>query len=193
MASIIYLHGFHSSPLSEKAVQFNQFMKLHHPDIKVYTPQLHVHPQQAISEVETLVESIKQTNDFELIGIVGSSLGGFISTYIHNKYNVPAVVINPAVKPFELLEDYVGKQVQPITGEEYLLEPHHMDELKAIYQPTLHDSSKVWCLQQEGDEVLDYRQAAEHYQLAKMTLEPGGNHSFIGFKRYLPQIVDFFL
>ena len=34
-----------------------------------------------------MVESIKQANDSELIGIVGSSLGGFISTYIHLQNN----------------------------------------------------------------------------------------------------------
>lgn len=191
MRSIIYLHGFHSSPMSEKAKLFVEYVEQNHPEIRVHAPQLAVYPIDAINTVETLVAELK--NSTELLGIVGSSLGGYISTYIHNKYDVPAVVINPAVKPFELLEEYIGEQIHPITGEQYVLEPRHMLQLKHIYQSKIKNPDKVWCLQQEGDEVLDYRQACEHYKEAILTLEPGGDHSFVGFNRHLPKIVEFFL
>ncbi len=189
MRSIIYLHGFHSSPMSHKALLFNKFIQTHFPDIVVHTPQLSVYPLQAIQQVERLVEEHYPN----LLGAVGSSLGGYLSTHLHNKFGIKAVVINPAVKPFELLEDYLGPQEQPITGEQYELEAQHMSQLQSIYQPFVNEPKKVWCLQQEGDEVLDYRQAVEHYKESKLTLEPGGDHSFVGFDRYLNKIVEFLL
>lgn len=189
MRSILYLHGFHSSPFSDKALSFKKYMEKHHPDIQVIMPQVAVLPADAIAQVEQIVE---QEGD-ALIGAVGSSMGGFLSTYIHNKYGLSIVVINPAVKPFELFEDYLGPQVHPITGQAYELNTSHIEEMKAIYQPKLAKPENVWCLQQEGDEVLDYREAAHHYAAAKLTLEKGGDHSFVGFDKYLPQIVNFLL
>ena len=189
MASILYLHGFHSSPMSEKAQQFVRYIESNHADIQVITPQLALTPDRAISQVDSLIDA----HFTDLIGVVGSSLGGYLSTYIHNRYGLPAVVINPAVKPFELLKEYVGEQTHPITGQQYSLTTTHMLDLKKVYQPSLKQPSKVWCLQQEGDEVLDYRLAAEHYKDANLTLEKGGDHSFVGFRNYIPKIVDFFL
>ncbi|QTH64964.1 esterase YqiA [Psychrosphaera ytuae] len=189
MPSILYLHGFHSSPMSEKAQLFSQYIKQHYPQVSVIAPQLAVTPDIAINQVEALVEQHYP----ELIGVVGSSLGGYLSTYLHNKYGLKAVVINPAVKPFELLSDYLGPQIHPITDQSYTLTPSHMCDLQRIYQPFLKQPEKVWCLQQEGDEVLDYRMAVEHYKESKLTLEKGGDHSFIGFSNHLPQIVEFLL
>lgn len=187
MRSILYLHGFHSSPMSEKATIFKRFVQEHHSDIEVIAPQLAVHPQPAIAQITDLVEQHKES----LIGVVGSSLGGYLSTYLHNEFNLPAVVINPAVKPFELLSAYLGKQVQPVTGEEYELAEHHMMELKTAYQSTVRVPDKVWLLQQEKDEVLDFQQALDHYQGCKVTFELGGNHAFVGFDRFPAQIVEF--
>lgn len=189
MPVILYLHGFHSSPMSQKAMQFKNYIQQHHPDIEVVCPQLGVTPDVAINQVEALVD----THYSDLIGIVGSSLGGYLSTYLHNKYDVPIVVVNPAVKPFELLSGYIGPQTHPITNQDYVLSANHMSDLQQIYQPFLRDPSKVWCLQQEGDEVLDYREAKQHYSEAKLTLEKGGDHSFVGFSNYLPKIVEFLL
>ncbi len=189
MPSILYLHGFHSSPMSQKATEFKAYINKHHPELHVESPQLATTPDIAITQVESLVDQYYG----DLIGVVGSSLGGYLSTYLHNKYDLPAVVINPAVKPFELLSGYLGPQTHPITGQDYVLSTSHMSDLQQIYQPFLRNPQKVWCLQQEGDEVLDYREAKQHYSEAKLTLEKGGDHSFVGFSNYLPKIVEFLL
>ena len=189
MRSIIYLHGFHSSPFSAKALSFNRYLTEHYPDIQVLMPQLAAVPNAAIKQVTELYHQ----HQHDLLGVVGSSLGGYLATYLHNQFTVPAVVINPAVKPFDLFAEYLGPQVHPITQEAYELLDIHIEQLRAIYQPSLKDPTQVWCLQQKGDEVLDYRLAEAHYCKAKLTLEPGGDHSFVGFERYLAKIVDFLL
>jgi hypothetical protein len=127
------------------------------------------------------------------MGVVGSSLGGFLSTFLHNNFDLPVVVVNPAVRPFELLSDYLGPQVHPITNQAYRLEERHMEALKSMYQDDIRNTDSVWLLQQEGDEVLDYRQALEKYQGCKITFESGGSHAFDDFDQHLPNIVEFLL
>lgn len=188
MDSILYLHGFHSSPYSAKALEFKKQIELNHPHISVIAPQLAALPQDAIRQV---VEIARQYTG-QLIGVVGSSMGGYLATYLHNEFNLPAVVVNPAVKPFELLANYKGEQVHPLTNERYVLGDEHMAHLRDVYQPTVRDGKLVWLLQQEGDEVLDFAEAIKHYKDCLITCEKDGSHAFEGFERYPNDIVEFF-
>ncbi|WP_063669475.1 esterase YqiA [Aliivibrio fischeri] len=185
---LLYIHGFNSSPLSHKAQVIAGYCKVHRPDIKVIVPRLPSYPSQAAEFLVQLVEKYKDTHQ---IGLVGSSLGGYLSTWLNHQYGFKAALVNPAVKPYELLADYLGKQVNPYTQEEYLLEEKHMEELLALQVETLHSVDDLWLLQQEGDEVLDYRQAVDKYSACKQTIEKGGDHSFVNFERYPEQIIQF--
>ncbi|WP_196584155.1 esterase YqiA [Aliivibrio fischeri] len=185
---LLYIHGFNSSPLSHKAQVMAEYCKVHRPDIKVIVPRLPSYPSQAAEFLVQLVEEYKDTHQ---IGLVGSSLGGYLSTWLNHQYGFKAALVNPAVKPYELLADYLGKQVNPYTQEEYFLEEKHMEELLALQVETLHSVDGLWLLQQEGDEVLDYRQAVDKYLACKQTIEEGGDHSFVNFERYPEQIIQF--
>ncbi|OCH02838.1 esterase YqiA [Aliivibrio fischeri] len=185
---LLYIHGFNSSPLSHKAQVMAEYCKVHRLDIKVIVPRLPSYPSQAAEFLVQLVEKYKDTHQ---IGLVGSSLGGYLSTWLNHQYGFKAALVNPAVKPYELLADYLGKQVNPYTQEEYLLEEKHMEELLALQVETLHSVDDLWLLQQEGDEVLDYRQAVDKYSACKQTIEKGGDHSFVNFERYPEQIIQF--
>ena len=185
---LLYIHGFNSSPLSHKANVMQQYCAQHRPDIKVLVPQLPCFPQQAAGYLLSLV---KQYQHEYQIGLVGSSLGGYMSTWLNHQFGFKAVVVNPAIKPYELLQDYLGEQENPYTHEHYVLQAHHIEELKALDVALLMNPSDFWLLQQTEDEVLDYRQAVEKFKLAKQTVESGGDHSFIGFERYPEQIIQF--
>ena len=185
---LLYIHGFNSSPLSHKANVMKQYCEQSRPDIKVVVPKLPCFPHQAS---ELLLDIIQQHQNDYRIGLVGSSLGGYLSMWLNHKFGFKAVVVNPAVKPYELLADYLGEQVNPYTNERYVLTEAHIDELKALDTPVITQVSDFWLLQQEGDEVLDYRQAVSKFTGAKQTVEANGDHSFVGFERYPEQIVQF--
>ncbi|KII79926.1 esterase YqiA [Vibrio renipiscarius] len=185
---LLYIHGFNSSPLSHKANVMVQYCADNRPDIKVVVPQLPCFPQQAAECLMSFIEQYQQ--DYQ-IGLVGSSLGGYLSMWLNAQFGFKAVVVNPAIKPYELLLDYLGEQENPYTHEHYVLQAHHIEELKALDVTQLKNPSDFWLLQQTEDEVLDYRQAVEKFVLAKQTVEIGGDHSFVDFERYPEQIIQF--
>ncbi|GEM74249.1 esterase YqiA [Vibrio sagamiensis NBRC 104589] len=164
------------------------YCEQHRPDIKVVVPQLPSFPAQAAKSLTDIVDYYN--NDYT-IGLIGSSLGGYFSTWLNAQYGLRAVVVNPAVKPYELLVDYLGQQTNPYTSETYTLEYHHIDELKALDVERLVSPQSFWLLQQTEDEVLNYRQAVEKFALAQQTVEEGGDHSFVGFERYPAEIIKF--
>lgn len=186
---VIYLHGFLSSPQSQKAVQTLEYVKANYPSLILEVPQLANYPNDAVAIIEQLVAEHKDKK----LRFIGSSLGGFLSTFMVEKYSGRAVLINPAVRPFELLVDFMGENINPNTQQLFSLENKHIDELRQLDTPRLNPASDYWVLLQTADETLDYRQAESKYQGYKVTIEQGGDHSFQDFQRFLPDIFRFLL
>ena len=197
--NILYIHGFNSSPLSLKAEQTRQYFQHYHPEINFVCPQLENSPNEAVLQLENILTSsiennTQDNNDWLLMG---SSLGGYFAHYLANKFQLPAVMINPAIKPFELMEDYLGEQTNPYTNSVYHVTEQYMVDLKAIEQskPRFDEEQKnnYLVMVQTGDEVLDYQQAVNKFEHCRLIVEQGGDHSFIGFDKKLPIIADFWL
>lgn len=186
MKKLIYIHGFNSSEQSEKA----ELIKAHCQKIgcsdAFIAPCLPWEPKQAIQLLESLIEANLTTG----VTLCGSSLGGFYATYLAQKYKIKAILVNPAVAAYTLLENHLGEQFNPYTKEKYLLTHEHMQQLLALEVHTFEDSL-FWLMLQEGDETLDYKKALQKYPTVNTLLEPAGSHRFEGFERFIDDILVF--
>lgn len=189
MITLLYVHGFNSSELSFKSQQLKARMQ--HLGLEKYflCPRLPWQPAKAIQLLEDIIEEHHKKG--HKVALVGSSLGGFYSTYLSIKYDLHAVLVNPAVEAPVLLRHYLGQQINPYTNETYELAEVHMEELERLVCSD-YDPQKVWLMVQEQDEVLNYKAALERFvDVQRVTCETGGDHSFIGFERFIDDILRF--
>lgn len=182
----IYVHGFNSSPQSFKAQQTLALFRERGAEDQLSIPKLSHFPSEAMAQLRELVEASERAL------LIGSSLGGFYSTWLTEHYaQARAVLVNPAVAPHQLLEGMLGFTENYHSGERYELTQSHMDQLKALYLPEVTHPDRLLLLQQEGDETLDYRDAVGYYRASAQIVQPGGSHAFDAFEQMLPVIMDF--
>jgi len=185
LKTIVYLHGFISSPASRKAVMLGNYLRGQAPDIEYLVPALEHRPAQACAQVRSLCRG-RDPHDLLL---VGSSLGGFYATVVAQESGCRAVVINPAVHPQRHFERYLGPQANLYTGERFDLTREHVAELAALDPPAITRPERYWLLVETGDEVLDYRDALAYYAGACQSVVQGGDHSLTSFPEFVPDIV----
>ena len=181
---ILYLHGFNSSSASSKAALTAAYCN--EVGVKCVVPDLSHQPAAAMDEAKSLC-----TASTDAVVAVGSSLGGYYATWlVENGWARHGVLINPAVAVAAKLKSEIGcEQENYTTGQRYMFTKRHVQELENFYVNTIADPRKYLLLLQQGDEVLDYKEAVAFYAGAQQVVEPGGDHSFIGFERYLERIV----
>ncbi len=183
---IVYLHGFRSSPASEKARLLARRMAECGLADQFWCEPLPVGPRQAIERIEGVLAQSETVPT-----LVGSSLGGYYATYLAEKHDLRAVLINPAVAAHQSLAGLVGPQTNLYTGETFDFTQEHIAELAQLDVPQLARPKRFWLLVETGDEVLDYRKAVQRYAGARQTVIEGGDHSFRHFADYLDAIIEF--
>ncbi|MCB1661850.1 MAG: esterase [Pseudomonadales bacterium] len=185
---IIYIHGFNSSPASFKAAYLKNYLSQIGCAESYVAPALDYRPQLAI---EQLCELIEQYLSKFNITLIGSSLGGYYATYLTEKYGVNSVLINPAVAPYRMMAQALGKQRNYHTQQRYDITQREVDQLRQIEQLELTDPNKYLVLLQTGDDTLDYREAAHKYANSKLIIRQGGSHGFDHFDQAVPDILHF--
>jgi predicted esterase YcpF (UPF0227 family) len=142
-------------------------------------------------EAVALIDGVLRAISGQPICLVGSSLGGFYAAHFAEKYRLPAVLVNPAVKPYESLVKYLGPQRNLYSGEEYKLSAEHVHELIALDVPRITAPERYLLLTRTGDEVLDYREGTEKFVWAHQVVIEGGDHAFSDFATYVDRIIAF--
>ncbi len=180
---ILYIHGFGSSGESYKA----RVLKERFKDEGFISPSLSYVPKLALKTLEEIIESYQKYED---IYLMGSSLGGFYCLYLADKYNLPAVLINPAVNPWETLKEF-GLKNNYYDNSKFECTKEHLDSLRE-YEIKDIKSELYFLLSKKGDEVLDYKEAQNLLINSKAIIEDGGDHSFDDIEKYVDQIKAFY-
>ena len=173
---IIYAHGFHDS-LQSGEKQKGVYLKNEHCALTPDLPQL---PSEAMSVLRSVIGRNLEKKPI----LVGHSLGGFYMTSLSQEFNLPAVLTNPVVYPYNsgvlagLLHD------QP----ELLREVRR--QLKEIEQQLTHPDN-ILTLLQKADEAQNYHDAELYYSPCNIVVLNGGSHKFDDFQYFLP-IISYF-
>ena len=183
---IVYLHGFNSTPGSHKAKTLRAYMKARGIDHLYDCPALPHVPREAIEVIETTLAK----RSAHPVTLVGSSLGGFYATYLAEKHNCRAVLIQPAVSPHVGLKALLGPQQNLYSGERYELTPAHLEGWRSLAVARI-DPERYLLLLETGDEVLDWREAALKYAGARTVIRDGGDHTLRSFPEHIPRILEF--
>ena len=179
---ILYIHGFGSCGDSVKS----RTLKSHFGERDVLAPDVPVDPHAAISLLEELIEE----RDIDLL--VGSSLGGYYAAYLADRYGIKSVLVNPSTRPYETLAAYVGENSRWCDGAAFDWKSEYIEALKLYDVKKEKASLQRLVLLQSGDEVLDYRLAAQKYSAYEVVIEEGGNHRFENLKEYVERIEAFY-
>lgn len=183
---LFYIHGFNSSPQSIKARLLGEAVR-RFPHVRYHVPALPYDPREAIRILTDAISGCLPGP----VGLVGSSLGGFYGTWAAERFDLPLVLVNPAVRPYELLKDYLGENENIYTGEKYRFTEEHVQYLKTLDVEPVTRPERYLLLTQTGDEVLDYRQGVARYAGCRQIVEAGGSHGFDGFERHFDTIFAF--
>jgi uncharacterized protein len=191
VTAIVYLHGFRSSPQSVKARLLAAAVAALPPPRRprLEVPALAHEPARAVAAVAAWVRAELPAG--EPLTFVGSSLGGFYATHLAEALDARAVLINPAVRPYDDLAPWAGPQTNLYTGDSFEVLPRHFDELRALAVPRITRPGRYLLLARSGDEVLDWRTMVAFYGGAWQQVRGGGTHGYDDIAPDLPAVLRF--
>lgn len=185
---LLYLHGFRSSPASNKARLMATTVASRHPEVTWLCPALAASPRAAMAEVLQAISDWPK----ESMAVMGSSLGGFYATWLAECLGCKAVLLNPAVHPARDLVAYIGDNaLWHDPAQSFYFDPAFVDELLAQEVARISRPERYFAVIARGDEVLDWREMTDHYPGASIKLLPEGDHALSDFESHLEDILAF--
>ena len=204
MRSILYLHGFRSAPASFKAQVLAREMANRGLSHAWHCPQLPASPKEAVALALSIAHDILKTDTSgnassagqgamdtpDRLTIIGSSLGGYYATWLAETLGCRAILLNPAVHAARALATQVGEHKQFHSDQPFVFLPEYVQELQAMWVPTLTRLDRYFLIAATGDEVLDWRDMAARYAGARQHIVDGGDHGLSDFDPLLPLILE---
>lgn len=182
----LFIHGFTSSAQSTKAQQLRNWLTLQGRENEWVCPDLPIDPAAAIAMLSEIIEQSPQPPK-----LVGSSLGGFYATVLAARYNLKAVVINPAVHAGLVLRQAIGPQKSWHSEELMEFTQANVDSLNAMDLLAPAEPDNIFLMAEKDDETLDWQAAGDYYRDCHQLIFRGGNHSFTRFQEVL-ELIDRF-
>ena len=174
MRKILFLHGFFASGQCVPAVALCDAFK---GRAEVITPDLPMHPKEAISFVRELIEMEKPNL------LVGNSCGAFYAQMLASEMGIPALLGNPHFRMTEFLRERIGRHQyksprkdgkQDFTIDEALIEEFAEVEATQFESCNPLYKDRIWGLFGEQDTLAHFEPLfLEHYE--KSFHFPGGH------------------
>lgn len=184
---ILYLHGFRSSPQSNKARMIREAMASRGLQDEFLCPQLPASPRAAAR----LIEATARLASADELALIGSSLGGYYATWLAERVGCRAALLNPAITPYEDLRAHLGAQPVYFSAQTIEVRPEYMDELLALDTPTITRPERYFLLAATGDELIDWRLMAARYRGCRQRIIQGSDHQISDFDAYLAEVLAF--
>ena len=185
---LLYLHGFRSSPQSNKARILGDHIGARHSRVRWWCPQLPPSPREAAAVIAEGIANWPRQS----MAVVGSSLGGYYASWVAQLARCKSVMINPAVNPARDLEKHIGEQSNWHDPDDvFFFRPEYIDDLRQLDTSAMTAAAPELVLIAQGDEVLDWREMSERYPHALQLLQEGGDHALSNFPEYLDRIDEF--
>lgn len=187
---LVYLHGFRSSPNSTKAVMTGEAVRAlsnTENSYEWYCPQLLASPKESMDMV---IKRIDQSQADRIV-IIGSSLGGFYTNYLSEKYQCKAIALNPAVYAARELEPHVGMMTAYDSEEPFDFKAEYIDQLRALQVESISNPERYFLIAAKGDELLDWKEMVAFYPGAKQLILEGSDHGIADYATHLPAVIKF--
>jgi hypothetical protein len=144
MKKILFLHGFYASGQCVPAMALQEAFK---GKAKVLTPDLPMHPKEAIGFIGELIDNEKPDV------LVGNSCGSFYGQMIAQTVGLPALLGNPHFKMTEFLHSRIGahqyKSPRKDGKQDFVIDNQLIDEFAEMetqqfenYNPAYKD--RIW-------------------------------------------------
>ena len=181
---ILYIHGWNSYKDARKAVLLKNEINPS-KNFEVDSITLKSHPKEAIQQLSNYIEDHKVQRKVHLIG---SSLGGYYATFLSEKYNLKAAMINPAVWAYKIFKNDMGTNENLNTGEKYFIDDLWVQSLQDIFVESITGKNYLVLLQ-TGDQTLNYKFAKKYFEGSNIIIDEGGSHSFEDLELKIPEML----
>ncbi|MEA1989154.1 MAG: YqiA/YcfP family alpha/beta fold hydrolase [Pseudomonadota bacterium] len=187
----LYLHGFLSSGNSEKGQWLKQVVNQKNlnegnPVLKeLLTPTYPIKsPHASVDKIESLLKE-KLKDQTKKVVLLGSSMGGYYAQYLGQKYQLPYIMINPALNPTPIFNESLGCHTNQATQEDFCIDQGYIKELQGFDVKQLNKEIPALLLIDTDDEVIDVDYALKRYETRangshfSTVKYSGGDHRFI--------------
>ena len=164
MNKILFLHGFFASGSCVPANALKQYFD---DKAKVLTPDLPLHPGDAIKEIRTIIDREHPSL------LVGNSCGSFYAQQLSSIVGIPAMLGNPHFEMSKFLKERLGeheyKSPRADGKQTFVIDEALVSEFKALEKDQFrycnpYYKDRVWGLFGENDALAHYEQTfLEHY------------------------------
>lgn len=181
-SGVLYLHGFNSGEASPKAALMRAACAA--LALPCATPSL---PHRPLAAFELAESRLAGLGPEPLV--VGSSMGGFLAACLAERHGLRGALINPAVRPARLVDEWIGVAfVNDYTGERFTVGREHREELEMLTPGTV-TPERYLLLLGTADETLPPVDAFGLFAGARTILHPRGDHAFMAMVDHLPAIL----